>query len=246
MTVPLPGWCYRCEMAESTLGLGVRRWVWCWMSCVLGACHAGAAPASDPSASLQPAVLENAARPSTSTGEHAALCGHAAPCEQSASCSHAAACGETATGKQPDAPEHAVAESTPKKTVHFGEHFGAEPRVDFAALLAAPTAHADQTVQVEGVVRQVCQHRGCWLELATDLSPAAPGCRVLLKDHAFFVPIDSAGSSARLAGRVQVQAIPAPQVAHMEAEGGHFPNKQSDGSASEVRIIATGVELARK
>jgi hypothetical protein len=129
---------------------------------------------------------------------------------------------------------------------HFGEPIGAEPVVDFAALLAEPSAYAEGPVQVEGVVRQVCQRRGCWLELATDMSPEAPGCRVVLKGHAFFVPIDSAGARARLAGAVQVQTISAAQVAHMEEEGGRFPNKRHDGTASEVRIVASGVELARR
>jgi hypothetical protein len=128
----------------------------------------------------------------------------------------------------------------------FGAAIGAEPVVDFAALLAEPTAYAKEPVQVEGVVRQVCQRRGCWLELATDMNPEAPGCRVVLKGHAFFVPIDSAGARARLAGAVQVETISAAQVAHMEEEGGRFPNKHGDGTASEVRIVASGVELARR
>jgi hypothetical protein len=130
--------------------------------------------------------------------------------------------------------------------MRFGEPLGSEPFVDLAALLAQPSAHADHAVQVEGMVRQVCQRRGCWLELATGMDSGAPGCRVVLKGHAFFVPIDSAGSRARLTGTVQVQSIPAAQVAHMEGEGGRFPNKLPDGSASEVRIVASGVELARR
>jgi hypothetical protein len=32
----------------------------------------------------------------------------------------------------------------------------------------------------------------------------------------------------------------------MEQEGGRFANKQPDGSAKELRIVATGVELASR
>jgi hypothetical protein len=111
-------------------------------------------------------------------------------------------------------------------------------------VLADPSAYADLDVTVEGVVRQVCQRRGCWLELATSSDEAAPGCRVTSKDHAFFVPTDSAGSRARVRGRAEVEIIPAAQVAHMEEEGGKFARKEADGSARELRIIASGVELA--
>jgi hypothetical protein len=152
------------------------------------------------------------------------------------------------TAADPTVPQAANSPPTPPATapVQFGTPLGKEPLVDFATLLAEPGAYREQAVQVQGVVRQVCQRRGCWLELATDMTPNAPGCRVLLKGHAFFVPIDSAGAVARLAGSVEVQTIAAAQVAHMEEEGGRFANKHPDGTASEVRIVASGVELARK
>ena len=31
----------------------------------------------------------------------------------------------------------------------------------------------------------------------------------------------------------------------MESEGGRFPNKNPDGTATELRIVASGVELQR-
>ena len=74
----------------------------------------------------------------------------------------------------------------------------------------------------------------------------AGGCRVILQGHAFFVPIDSAGKRARVQGKVEVRDVPAAQVAHMEHEGGRFANKQPDGSAKELRLVATGVELASR
>jgi hypothetical protein len=116
---------------------------------------------------------------------------------------------------------------------------------ELAALVANPDKFANTAVTVSGVVRQVCQRRGCWLELAANTSPDAVGCRVVSEHHAFFVPRDATGSRARVQGKLEVSTIPAAQVAHMEAEGGHFTAKQPDGSAREVAIVASGVELAR-
>ena len=61
----------------------------------------------------------------------------------------------------------------------------------------------------------------------------------------FFVPTDSAGSHAKVQGTLAVNTVPAERVAHLESEGGKFPNKNPDGSANELRLVATGVELSR-
>ena len=84
------------------------------------------------------------------------------------------------------------------------------------------------------------------MELAEKLDPALPGCRVTFKDYGFFVPLDSAGSSAKVQGTVQVQSVTPGEVQHLESEGAKFASKQADGSAREVRLVATGVELYRE
>lgn len=139
------------------------------------------------------------------------------------------------------------------KTETFGEPFATDPAadVDIAQLLADPERFGDQPLTVRGEVTAVCQRRGCWLEIA----PAAvgegeregerEGCRVISERHDWLVPHDAAGTTARVRGRVQVRTISAEQVAHMESEGGRFANKQPDGSARELRLISTGVALAR-
>ena len=135
---------------------------------------------------------------------------------------------------------------SPSGPIAFGVPLRAATDIDFGQLLAQPDKYTSGEVTVKGVVRQVCQMRGCWLELATDTAPEAAGCRVISQGHAFFVPIDSAGKQARVQGKLEVRDVPAAQVAHMEHEGGRFANKQPDGSAKELRIVATGVELASR
>ncbi len=83
------------------------------------------------------------------------------------------------------------------------------------------------------------------MELGDSQDPAAPGCRVTFKDYGFFVPTDSAGSKARVEANVETATLKPEMVAHLEQEGGHFPSKAADGSAQEVRLVATGVELWR-
>lgn len=131
------------------------------------------------------------------------------------------------------------------KVGKYGAPLGAAPAQSLASVLGTPDRFAGQPVQVEGHVRRACTAMGCWMELAESAAPDAAGCRVIMKDHAFFVPTDSAGSDARVEGTLTVRHIEPAQVAHMESEGGTFPHKAADGSAEEVRFVATGVELWR-
>ena len=136
----------------------------------------------------------------------------------------------------------ASAQGTARKT--FGSPLGTSPAVALADVLKAPEKFADQTVLVEGEVRQACTRKGCWMELSEARDAATPGCRVTFKDYGFFVPTDSA---ARGPGRGQVESkrVKPELVAHLESEGARFPDKSPDGSAHEVRLVATGVELWR-
>lgn len=148
-----------------------------------------------------------------------------------------------ADGKACEVPEDAKPQPVTAAANTYGEKLPASPALPVARVLERPDAFAGKAVVVDGKVRTVCQTAGCWMELATE---GGPSCRVTMKDHAFYLPKDAAGASARVAGVISVKTIPAAQVKHMEEEGGTFASKQADGSAREVRIVATGVELARR
>lgn len=119
------------------------------------------------------------------------------------------------------------------------------PEQSLAGVLEQPEQFAGKTVVVEGEVRRACSRKGCWMELSTTKDAAAPGCRVTFKDYGFFVPTDSAGSSARVEATVEVARLEPSHVAHLEREGATFARKGPDGSAQEVRLVASGVELWR-
>lgn len=84
------------------------------------------------------------------------------------------------------------------------------------------------------------------MEISTEASDSAPSCRVTFEDYSFFVPKDSPGSRARLEGKVTTSRIKPAHVEHLESEGARFSHKNADGSALEVQIVATGVELRRE
>lgn len=143
------------------------------------------------------------------------------------------------------APAPSGASAKAENAIQVGSPLRPGQVVSVADLVARPDEFTGKPVLVSGTVRQACTRKGCWMELAGGLDKAQPGCRVTFKDYAFFVPTDSAGSTAKVEGSITVQTVSAAQVKHMEEEGGHFPVKNPDGTANEVRIVATGVELVR-
>lgn len=126
-----------------------------------------------------------------------------------------------------------------------GAMIGNAKKVSLAKVLANPAKYADKVVRVEGVIVRSCKMEGCWMELAP--SKDAKSVRVKMKDHAFFIPLDSAGATAKAEGVFTVKTLSKEMVKHMiEEDGAKFDNINADGTVTEISFEATGVELTRK
>jgi hypothetical protein len=127
----------------------------------------------------------------------------------------------------------------------FGEKIQKTDALPIATVLAAPDAYAGKVLLVDAKVRTVCQRKGCWMEVAPSTDKTSQGCRITFKNYGFFVPKDAAGSDVRVEGTLAVKKLSKDDVAHYESEGARFAKKAADGTAHEVRIVASGVELRR-
>lgn len=126
-----------------------------------------------------------------------------------------------------------------------GAPIGTAEKVSLAKVLASPEKFSGKTVLVEGVVVRSCKMEGCWAELAPD-KDAKQSVRVKMKDHAFFIPLQSAGSFARAEGIFTVKTLSKAEVDHLVNEdGAKFDNRNADGSVTEISFEATGIELKR-
>jgi hypothetical protein len=125
-----------------------------------------------------------------------------------------------------------------------GAPIGKSEKVSLAKVMENPTKFAGKMVRVEGVIVRSCKTEGCWAELAPAAN--AKSVRVNMKDHAFFIPLQSAGATARAEGVFTVKTLTKEHVDHMIAEdGAKFENRNADGTVNEVSFEATGIELRK-
>jgi hypothetical protein len=121
--------------------------------------------------------------------------------------------------------------------VKRGEAIPADAKLTpIADVLDKPEAFTKDAVVTEGVIEAACSKKGCWMQLA--------GMRVTFKDYAFFVPLDSKGMKARIAGVTEVKTLSKEEADHLAGEGAKL-NRNEDGTAREVSFVATGVELTK-
>lgn len=109
---------------------------------------------------------------------------------------------------------------------------------------AKPDEYAGKTVEVSGVIVRSCKKEGCWMEMAD--KEGGKSVRVTFGDHAFFIPLNSAGMKVRAQGTFKTKTLSKEHVDHLiNDDGAKFDNRNPDGTVTEVSFDATGVELIK-
>lgn len=127
----------------------------------------------------------------------------------------------------------------------FGEPVPALEPVPVNEVLSDPGAFLGREIVIEGRPSSVCLVKGCWMIFDNGLGGAAHrSMRVMFKDHAFFVPTDSAGRSMRLVGTVTERTISEADARHFLEDAGRADEaRKISGPQRELRFTATGVVL---
>ncbi|HMO81765.1 MAG TPA: DUF4920 domain-containing protein [Pyrinomonadaceae bacterium] len=117
-------------------------------------------------------------------------------------------------------------------------------RVKIERALSDPAKFADKTVEVEGVIVRSCLKEGCWMEIAD--KEGGRSVRVTFGDHAFFIPLNSAGLKVRAQGVFRTKVLSKEHVDHLvNDDGAVFENRNPDGTVTETSFDAKGVVLTK-
>jgi hypothetical protein len=76
----------------------------------------------------------------------------------------------------------------------FGKGLAGAQEVKVVELVANPEKYVGKTVRVEGVVVDVCEKRGCWMDIADGAKAAK--VRIKVDDGVMVFPVEAKGSHA--------------------------------------------------
>lgn len=120
----------------------------------------------------------------------------------------------------------------------FGKGVTGADRTKIADLVAKPDAYVGKTVRVEGVASKVCEHRGCWVEIAQD----GTAMRVKVDDGVIVFPRDVMGKRIAAEGVFTKKVIPAKAEApkHAAHEGECTEHAAKPAETVVFQIQGTG------
>ena len=148
-----------------------------------------------------------------------------------------------AADTKPVAQGEAPARLDPATYDHFGTGItkGDAPAPVLDAL-KNPAKFIEKTVRLEGRIMEVCQKKGCWMQIGTERHPML----VKFKDYAFFVPKDASGRTAIVEGTMSMKQETVEQTKHYLEDAG---KKDEAAKVTEGRklyhFLASGVAIKK-
>ncbi|CAN5889348.1 DUF4920 domain-containing protein [soil metagenome] len=88
-------------------------------------------------------------------------------------------------------------------------------------------------MKVEGKIVDVCQKKGCWMELAL---ADGENIRVTFKDYGFFVPKDASGKTVIMDGYAYNNTTSVAQLRHYAEDGGKSKEEIEKITEPEVAV----------
>ncbi|MGI8545453.1 MAG: DUF4920 domain-containing protein [Aridibacter sp.] len=126
-----------------------------------------------------------------------------------------------------------------------GAEIGDSKMVSLDKIFKNPDKYAGKTVRVKGFVVRSCKMEGCWAELGQE-KDSKQTVRVKMKDHAFFIPLKSAGYKVLTEGIFSIKTLLKEEVAHLiEEDGAKFEKINKNGTVTEISFLASGIELSK-
>lgn len=128
-------------------------------------------------------------------------------------------------------------------TKKFGEAITLKEAISLKAAVASYKSIKDKDVLISGTIGKVCQKKGCWLVIKTDMDDV----RVGFKDYSFFIPMDAAGQPVRMQGRLEYKQLSIKQQQHFLKDAG--ASEEQISAVKEPKMAysftAAGLEIDR-
>ncbi len=108
-------------------------------------------------------------------------------------------------------------------TKKYGKKITSTEKVKVSEILAHPENYEGKKILVEGTILNVCEKRGCWIELASDKE--FESIRVKVKDGEIVFPMEAKGKTALVEGEFYSFEV----ESDVECSGGECGDHEKDG-----------------
>ena len=128
----------------------------------------------------------------------------------------------------------------------YGKKITVKKATSISSILADPKKFDGKRVMVEGVVTDVCQHMGCWINVAE--KEGGESIKFKVEDGVIVFPKDSKGKTAKIQGKITVadfskEDLIASKKHEAEESGKSFDSTNVTGTKTIVTIQGEGAIL---
>ncbi|MBK9735124.1 MAG: DUF4920 domain-containing protein [Saprospiraceae bacterium] len=129
--------------------------------------------------------------------------------------------------------------------VHFGEVIDTTGMITYTNLLAQMASADSVETKVYGKVSGVCQTKGCWMNIVSDLDSSKTEMFVQFKDYGFFMPKDLTGKEVVMKGKAYREVTSVEDLKHFAEDEGLAPEEIAKITApkTELKFMASGVVI---
>jgi hypothetical protein len=104
-----------------------------------------------------------------------------------------------------------------KGTAVFGDSVKNDQVIELASIQSEMKGESKKDMKIKGVVKEVCQEKGCWMTMTLDNGDEM---RVTFKDYKIFVPKDLGGKEVVLDGFAYTDTTSVEKLRHYAKDGG--------------------------
>lgn len=139
-------------------------------------------------------------------------------------------------------------ESTEQEVKNFGEIIEADGAIGFEELMSQLEQADTAEVKLQARVSDVCQKKGCWMNLVDANNTQAEPIFVKFKDYGFFMPLDLAGSDVVVRGKVYKSITPVEELRHYAEDAGKSEEEIAaiTEPEEELNLMADGVVVTQR
>jgi hypothetical protein len=128
----------------------------------------------------------------------------------------------------------------------YGKPLSLKEKTAISAILKNPKTYDGKRVQVEGLIVEVCEKRGCWIRIASDKE--FESIRFKVEDGIITFPMDAKGKLIVAEGMVSVKTLTREEAVAQAREmamerGAKFDPSSIKGPVTDIELTGDGARI---